>query len=184
MPARAFLHLEQAVVFCRIRHQLVLLVAVDVLVFQQPAYEVLLLDAQLLGGFAEVGQQVPGHQLVKILSLRLHDLVLRRQLLDAGIAVSQGLLRDQQGLCHKLLRGKLLLPGNVAAVLADAGQHHGRDPLAEGFGLRLIAAQDDVVQAGLADDGGILHAAKGVNLTYPLLILVQTVCNHAAVAQP
>ena len=183
MPALALFHLEQAVVLCRIRHQLVLLVAVDILVVEQPADEILLLDAQLLGSFAEVGQQVPGHQLVKILGLRLHDLVLRRQLLDAGIAVGQSLLGDQQRLCHKLLRGKLLLPGDVAAVLADAGQHHGRDPLAEGFGLRLIAAQDDVIQAGLADNAHHLRTAMGVNLTDPLFIVIQAVRNHAAVAE-
>ena len=149
---------------------------------EQPADEILLLDAQLLGSFAEVGQQVPGHQLVKILGLRLHDLVLRRQLLDAGIAVGQSLLGDQQRLCHKLLRGKLLLPGDVAAVPADAGQHHGSDPLAEGLCLRLIAAQDDIVQTRLADNAHPLKTTKGIDLTDPLFILIKTGINIGGIA--
>ena len=46
---------------------------------------------------------------------------------------------------------------------------HRCDALAEGFGLRLIAAQDDVVQAGLADDGHCLteaYAVDEVSLTH------------------
>lgn len=60
----------------------------------------------------------------------------------------------RQSLCHQLLRGKPLLPGDVPAILAYGRQNLGRDPLPEGLGFRLIAAQDDIVQAGFVDDVG------------------------------
>ena len=36
-------------------------------------------------------------------------------------------------------------------------------------GLRFVRAHDQLVEAGLADDGGVLRATKGINPFYPLL---------------
>ena len=48
----------------------------------------------------------------------------------------------------------------------------------ERTGLRFVRAHDQLVEAGLADDGGVLRATKGGNPFYPLLVVPQLFADH------
>ncbi len=47
------------------------------------------------------------------------------------------------------------------------------NPFGKGVGFRLVAAEDQSIQAGFGDDGHFLLSARGVYNMDPLFILVQ-----------
>ena len=61
-------------------------------------------------------------------------------LLDEDVRLRQKLLGGGEGLSA------------IAAVPADGGDHLRRDPFAEGLGLGLVRAEDDIVKTGFVDD--------------------------------
>ena len=58
-------------------------------------------------------------------------------------------------------------------MLADRGQNFAGDPAAELCSLGLVAANHNLVHAGLGDDGRLLGPAQrvedGVRLAYPIV---------------
>ena len=52
----------------------------------------------------------------------------------------------------------------------------------ERTGLRFVRAHDQLVEAGLADDGGVLRSTKGINSLRSLLVVIQLVADASVVA--
>src|SRR5271157_519495 len=69
----------------------------------------------------------------------------------------------------------------VSAGLADRGQHLTRDPFSEAFRFRLSAREDQTIQTGLANGEHLLLPARGTNISFSALVLLQSADGHAGV---
>jgi hypothetical protein len=71
-----------------------------------------------------------------------------------------------------------LLRRDVLAGLADGGEHLITHPVLEAFSFRLVAAHDQRVEAGFADERGLLGSAHGVTNRYTIpMTLADMICN-------
>ena len=91
-------------------------------------------------------------------------------LLDEDVRLRQKLLGGGEGLLA------------IAAVPADGGDHLGRDPFAEGLGLGLVRAQDDIVKTGFVDSRHHLGPAGGVHFDRLPFVCVKPFGNIAVFA--